>query len=73
VKTAKSGVSVTIAVPRCRIPSSAAAWRDRSMIRDRVPGRSLMVTITNRAELSFNVTRTRVPMGKVACAAVNSF
>ena len=64
-KTVQGGESVTIATPRPRMPSSRAAARERSMIRSRVPGRSLMVTTTLRP-LPTRVTRTRVPIGSVA-------
>ena len=63
---------LTRAIPRLKIPKDRAAARDKSIIRLRVLGRSLIVTITE-FPVSIAVTRTRVPIGSVACAAVNAF
>lgn len=53
-------------------PSRRAAARDRSMIRFPIQGpRSRIRTITDRPFRKF-VTRTRVPSGRVRCAAIIS-
>src|SRR5215204_4572026 len=61
---------VTSAVPLT--PSARAALFDRSMTRPRTNGpRSLIRTTTDRP-LCLLTTRTRVPNGRVRCAAVNA-
>lgn len=60
----------TSATPSCRMPSRVAAAGERSMIRPRTNGpRSSMRTITERP-VSRSVTRTRVPNGRLRCAAI---
>ena len=66
-----SFVRVTMAVPRRRMPRREAASRDKSITRTRFGGwRSLMVT-TTLSPVSCIVTRTRVPSGRLECAAVS--
>jgi hypothetical protein len=61
--------STTSATPARTIPSSAAAWRERSMILPCAYGpRSLMRTRTCRP--SSRETSTTLPSGSVRCAAV---
>ena len=64
---------VTMAVPRLRMPRRDAAPRARSMTRMYLWGwRSVMVT-TTLAPVSWTVTRTLLPSGRLEWAAVMAF
>ena len=64
---------ISRAMPWPCMPMTPAAALDKSMMRPAMYGpRSLIVTVTDRP-FARCVTRTRVPNGRVLCAAVMAF